>query len=52
MEPMNQLDQSAVPIDIFQQAADLRPYKAVLPDVAMNNLLVRSGARDSEQATG
>jgi YVTN family beta-propeller protein len=50
VEPMNQLDQSAVPIDIFQPEPDLRPYTAVLPDVAMNNLLVRSGARDSEQS--
>jgi YVTN family beta-propeller protein len=44
MEPMNQLDAAAVPIDIFQDKADLRPYKAVLPDVAMNNLIVPPGA--------
>jgi hypothetical protein len=40
MQPMNQLDQSAVPIDIFRNEADLSPYKAALPEVAMNNLTV------------
>ena len=39
MEPMNQLDASAIPIDIFQSEPDLRPYEAVLPDVAMDNLM-------------
>ena len=51
MEPMNQLDQSAVPIDIFQNKADLRPYKAALPEVAMNNLITpASAARQPEHA--
>jgi YVTN family beta-propeller protein len=44
MEPMNQLDATAVPVDIFQDKADLRPYKAILPDVAMNNLVVPASA--------
>jgi len=37
--PMNQLDASAVPMDIFQEQADLTPYKAVLPTIAADNLL-------------
>jgi YVTN family beta-propeller protein len=37
--PMNQLDASAVPMDIFQESPDLTPYKAVLPTIALNNLL-------------
>jgi hypothetical protein len=37
--PMNQLDASAVPMDIFQETPDLTPYKAVLPAIAANNLL-------------
>jgi hypothetical protein len=44
MEPMNQLDAAAAPIDIFQEKADLRPYKAALPEVALNNLIVPAGA--------
>jgi len=40
MQPMNQLDASAAPIDIFRDQADLRSYKAILPDVALNNLVV------------
>jgi hypothetical protein len=39
MEPMNQLDAAAVPVDIFRNEPDLTPYEAVLPDVAMDNLL-------------
>ena len=39
IEPMNQLDASATPINIFRAEADLRPYKAVLPNVAMDNLI-------------
>jgi YVTN family beta-propeller protein len=49
MPPMNQLDAAASAIDIFQSDADLRPYKAVLPDVALNNLLVQPAA-DRETA--
>jgi DNA-binding beta-propeller fold protein YncE len=45
IQPMNQLDQSAAPIDIFRDEADLRPYKAVMPIVAMDNLLTPA-ARD------
>nr|MBA3320848.1 bifunctional YncE family protein/alkaline phosphatase family protein [Pyrinomonadaceae bacterium] len=37
--PMNQLDANAVPIDIFRDAPDLRPYQSILPDIALNNLL-------------
>jgi YVTN family beta-propeller protein len=36
---MNQLDASAVPMDIFQERPDLTPYKAVLPTIATDNLL-------------
>src|SRR5207245_7351458 len=32
--PMNQLDASAIPMDIFQETPDLTPYKAVLPAIA------------------
>jgi len=39
MEPMNQLDATATPIDIFRAEADLRPYKVMLPDVALDNLV-------------
>jgi hypothetical protein len=45
--PMNQLDAMAIPIDLFQPRADLTPYKAVLPTVALDNLLnqpARTGA--------
>ncbi|MCI0487818.1 MAG: hypothetical protein L0229_14595 [Blastocatellia bacterium] len=49
MQPMNQLDAAAVPIDIFQDKADLRPYKAIMPDVALNNLM-NGAARDLRTA--
>jgi len=49
MPSMNQLDAAAAPIDIFQSQPDLRPYKALLPDVAMKNLLVQPSA-DRETA--
>ena len=39
IEPMNQLDATATPIDIFHTKADLRPFKALLPDVALDNLV-------------
>lgn len=39
IEPMNQLDATATPIDIFRSDADLRPFKALLPDVALDNLV-------------
>ncbi len=40
LPPMNQLDASATPIDIFQAKPDLTPYKAALPNVALDNLIV------------
>ena len=49
MPPMNQLDAAASPMDIFQSKPDLTPYKAVLPEVAMNNLIVQP-SRDREMA--
>jgi len=49
MQPMNQLDATAAPIDIFRDQADLRPYKAVLPDVALDNLMTPE-ARDRRTA--
>jgi len=39
--PMNQLDASAVPMDIFQETPDLTPYKALLPTIAADNLMTR-----------
>jgi hypothetical protein len=35
---MNQLDATATPINVFRNEADLRPYQALLPDVALDNL--------------
>ena len=46
--PMNQLDAAATPIDIFESEPDLRSYKARLPDVSLENLIVESsGDRDT-----
>ncbi len=39
ISPMNQLDATASPIDIFQSEPDFTPYAAVLPDVALDNLI-------------
>jgi hypothetical protein len=39
MQPMNQLDGSAVPVDIFGSDPDLTPYHALSPDVAPDNLM-------------
>ena len=39
IEPMNQLDATATPIDIFRAEPDLRPYKALLPNIALDNLI-------------
>jgi len=39
IEPMNQLDATATPINIFRAEPDLRPYKALLPTIALDNLL-------------
>jgi len=41
MAPMNQLDASAVPMDIFQETPDLTPYKAILPTIAADNLITQ-----------
>jgi DNA-binding beta-propeller fold protein YncE len=49
IEPMNQLDATAAPIAIFRATPDLRPFKAVLPDVALDNLM-NVGARNAEEA--
>ena len=37
--PLNQLDAAATPVDLFRAEPDLRPYKAVLPDVSLDNLI-------------
>jgi YVTN family beta-propeller protein len=47
LPPMNQLDATAAPIDIFQSRADLRPFKAMLPDIALDNL-INAKPRDAE----
>ena len=44
MAPMNQLDASAIPIDIFQAKPDLTPYHAIVPAIAQNNLMVQPSA--------
>lgn len=50
ISPMNQLDAAAPPIDMFQAQPDLTPYKAVLPKLALNNLLVQpAGDRETAQ---
>src|SRR5436305_10335774 len=46
LAPMNQLDSSATPINIFRAQPDLRPFKAALPDVSLDNLVTPS-ARDA-----
>jgi YVTN family beta-propeller protein len=38
IEPMNFLDSNAVPIDIFTDKPDLRPYSAILPIISLDNL--------------
>jgi hypothetical protein len=48
--PMNQLDATAAPINIFRSEADLRPYKATLPDVSLENLANPASARDAATA--
>jgi YVTN family beta-propeller protein len=47
--PLNQLDASASPINIFQSQPDMTPYKATVPKIALNNLLVEP-ATDRETA--
>jgi YVTN family beta-propeller protein len=46
LAPMNQLDASATPIDIFKNEPDLRPFKAALPDISNDNLTTPN-ARDA-----
>ena len=46
--PMNQLDASAIPMDIFQDKPDLTPYKAVLPTIAADNFM---GGKPKDKAT-
>ena len=46
--PMNQLDASAVPMDIFLDKPDLTPYKAVLPTIAADNFM---GGKPKDKAT-
>jgi DNA-binding beta-propeller fold protein YncE len=47
--PMNQLDANAAPMNLFRAEADLRPYQAQLPNVAIDNL-VTPPARDATTA--
>lgn len=49
MSPMNQLDASASPIDVFQAQPDLTPYQAILPNLSLKNLIVQPTA-DRETA--
>jgi hypothetical protein len=49
IEPMNQLDATATPMNIFRTEPDLSPYKAVLPNVALDNL-VTPATRDAATA--
>jgi YVTN family beta-propeller protein len=49
IEPMNQLDATATPMNIFRAEPDLRPYKALLPNVALDNLITPP-ARDAATA--
>jgi hypothetical protein len=47
--PLNQLDDAASPADIFRAEADLTPYRATLPRVSLENLLVGK-PRDAAEA--
>jgi len=47
LSPMNELDANAVPMDIFTDTPDLAPYDAVLPDVALDNLMLPPPASPS-----
>jgi hypothetical protein len=46
---MNQLDATATPMNIFQSEPDLRPYRALLPEVGIDNLITLQ-ARDAGMA--
>ena len=39
LPPMNFLDAHAVPVDVFTAAPDLTPYRAALPEIALDNLM-------------
>ncbi len=39
IRPMNLMDSTATPIDVFQPTPDLTPFTAVMPDVALDNLM-------------
>jgi hypothetical protein len=47
--PMNQLDATATPMNIFRAEPDLRPYQVRLPNVALDNLITPP-ARDATTA--
>lgn len=47
--PLNQLDDAASPADIFRAEADLTPYRAALPRVALDNLMT-GRPRDAVEA--
>ncbi len=49
IEPMNQLDANATPINIFRAEADLQPYQARVPNVSLDNLMTQP-ARDAASA--
>jgi hypothetical protein len=49
MRPMNQLDATATPMNIFRAAADLQTYRARLPNVALDNLMTPP-PRDADTA--
>ena len=49
LPPMNQLDANASPMNIFLPVADLRPYDARLPNIALDNLITPP-ARDAATA--
>ena len=49
IEPMNQLDATATPINIFRAEPNLKPYKALLPNVSLDNLITPP-ARDAATA--
>jgi hypothetical protein len=49
MEPMNQLDATATPMNIFRTEFDPQTFKALVPDVALDNLITPPG-RDAATA--
>ena len=49
IQPMNQLDATATPMNIFQAAVDLKPYQASLPNISIDNTMTPP-ARDAATA--